>query len=238
MGTNAAITITATASDPYWAKPAHGHAAGNIVTATGIKAHAIDEATLGVAMVTASDAGGFYYTHNGTVVLSAAVWAAANDDGENLQPGEFYFLSSTSQGKLTKTAPTTGFIQPIGFAISETEFVYTTYQPTTVGDETLMQANAAAGQFRVGNMLIQWGAELSVGDDDQTITFPTAYDAGTTPTVTSTIDANTQTGSQYASNWTFRGHSNTGFISNRHNTNVGDADAAVINWFAAGVSTI
>lgn len=239
MGSNSAVTISATVQDPAWSVPAHGHAPGNLITSTGLKAQANAETTLAAAMVTSVvDVSQFRYSTGSNVILAASIWNATNADNENLQPGEFYFLSEDTQGKITKTQPTSGFVQPVGFAVSETEFVFTAYQPSAVSDETLLQANAVAGNFRVGNMLMQWGKFLSILDTDETITFPIAFDTGTIPIVSATVDAKEQTSATFAAKFTFKRMSNTGFESNRVDDDVSNAMLIEIHWFAVGVSTV
>ena len=231
--------VTATVENPSWTFATHGLVAGNIITSLGVKAQADNADTLSAGIVSeVVDANTFRYSSMGMVVLSDASWIAINDDAESLVPGEYYYLSGATAGNITKTAPLAGFVSPIGFAQSVTDFVFLPYQPSAVNDDTVMTVNTVAGQFRVGDLLFQWGQEPSIGDEPQTITFPTAYDTGGLRNLTHSVDGNGQTSGQYSQNFTCQSQSDTGFIMNRHDNNISDAQGAVYNWFAIGVSTL
>ena len=47
-------------------------------------------------------------------------WDTVTGQSGGLTPNAIYYLSGTTNGKITTTAPTTGFICPIGYAESTT----------------------------------------------------------------------------------------------------------------------
>jgi hypothetical protein len=56
----------------------------------------------------------------GPMTLPADVWSSIIDIGGALQQGVPYYVSATTAGKITKTAPGSGFAAPVGIAISPT----------------------------------------------------------------------------------------------------------------------
>lgn len=52
-------------------------------------------------------------------------WDAVTGQGGGLTTGALYFLSNTTSGNITTTAPTTGFLLPVGIAKSTTQFEVT-----------------------------------------------------------------------------------------------------------------
>jgi len=61
----------------------------------------------------------------GIVTLSEAQWAQVTDDAAALNPGNPYFLSDTTAGNITQTAPTASnhYVVVVGWAISSTELM-------------------------------------------------------------------------------------------------------------------
>lgn len=59
---------------------------------------------------------------DGTLPATTAQWDAITEQVGGLTPGSTYFLSEATAGKLTTTAPTTGWIVPVGVALSTTDF--------------------------------------------------------------------------------------------------------------------
>jgi hypothetical protein len=52
---------------------------------------------------------------------STAQWDVVTGQTGGLTPGAMYFLSNSTDGALTTTAPSTGYICPIGRALSTTK---------------------------------------------------------------------------------------------------------------------
>ena len=222
----------ATVENPSWTSAAHGHVVGTVITSLGVKAQADNADTLSAGIVSeVVDTNTFRYQSFGAVSLGDANWIAVNDDAESLIAGEYYYLSQTTAGNITKTPPTVGYLSPIGFAQSTTTFVFLPYQPSAVNDDTVMTVNTAAGHFRVGDLLFQWGNVVSNNDDAQPVVFPTAYDVGGLRSLNKSVSANGQTSGTYESNFTLLDTSDTGFNINRHDANVSNAHGAIINWW-------
>ncbi|MEX0271213.1 hypothetical protein AB3R30_18915 [Leptolyngbyaceae cyanobacterium UHCC 1019] len=59
---------------------------------------------------------------DGTLVGTTAQWDAITGQTGGLTPGATYFLSEATAGRLTTTAPTTGWVLSIGTALSTTDF--------------------------------------------------------------------------------------------------------------------
>jgi hypothetical protein len=57
---------------------------------------------------------------DGVLTATDDQWKAVQDVSASLVPGAVYFLSAATAGKIAATAPTTGFVQRIGRAISTT----------------------------------------------------------------------------------------------------------------------
>lgn len=66
---------------------------------------------------------------DGILVATTAQWDAVTGDSGGLVPGSNYFLSAANAGKLTKVAPSTGFVLRVGHALSTTEFEIEVQQP-------------------------------------------------------------------------------------------------------------
>jgi hypothetical protein len=104
--------------------------AGNAVRATTAghvgkgQANAVNTSRI-VALATAgvtSGASGTFQT-NGVVILTTGEWDAVTGGSGGLTPDSEYFLSATTAGLLTTTAPTTAghVVKPLGVALSTTE---------------------------------------------------------------------------------------------------------------------
>jgi hypothetical protein len=59
----------------------------------------------------------------GVVTATTTQWDAVTGQTGGLTSGAKYFLSNTTAGALTTTAPTTGYIAPVGVALSTTKMV-------------------------------------------------------------------------------------------------------------------
>lgn len=57
----------------------------------------------------------------GIVTATIAQWNAVTGQSSGLTVGSIYFLSASTAGGLTTTAPTTGYIAPVGIALSTTK---------------------------------------------------------------------------------------------------------------------
>jgi len=104
----------------------HGFSVGDVLYFDGTDyalAQADDGATLGIFLVsTVTDTDTFSVTISGKVELTG------------LTSGEYYFVSADIAGAFTATEPTTGYSNPIFFAISTTEAIVLPYRPAAVGD--------------------------------------------------------------------------------------------------------
>ena len=98
----------------------HGLAVGDVIYNNGtnyVKAQANATGTLGLFVVSAvADANTFTATFSGKITLSS------------LTAGQYYFVSTTTAGYVT-TEPTSGYSNPILFALSTTEAVVLPYRP-------------------------------------------------------------------------------------------------------------
>ena len=94
-----------------------------------VKAQADDTATLGLFVVSAvADANTFTATFSGKITLSS------------LTAGEYYFVSNSTAGAYVATEPTSGYSNPILFALSTTEAVVLPFRPSG------LSSDAAAGR--------------------------------------------------------------------------------------------
>ncbi len=69
--------------------------------------------------ITSSSTGGIQTI--GVVTATTEEWDVVTGDSGGLTPNTLYYLSETTAGKLKTTAPTTGYISPIGVAITTTQ---------------------------------------------------------------------------------------------------------------------
>ena len=99
----------------------HNLAVGDVIYYNGtnyVKAQANATGTLGIFVVSAvANANTFTATFSGKITLSS------------LTAGQYYFVSTTSAGDFTSTEPTSGYSNPILFALSTTEAVVLPYRP-------------------------------------------------------------------------------------------------------------
>lgn len=75
-------------------------------------------------VLTASIASGVSGTiqKDGTFTATAGQWDTVTGGTGGLTAGSIYYLSEATAGRLTTTAPTSGYILPIGIALSTTDF--------------------------------------------------------------------------------------------------------------------
>jgi len=99
----------------------HGLSVGDVVYNNGtnyIKARANATGTLGIFVVSAvEDLNTFTATFSGKITLSS------------LTAGQYYFVSTTTAGAYVSTEPTTGYSNPILFALTTTAAVVLPYRP-------------------------------------------------------------------------------------------------------------
>ena len=99
----------------------HGLAVGDVIYNNGtnyVKAQANATGTLGIFVVSAvANTNTFTATFSGKITLSS------------LTAGQYYFVSTSSAGDFTATEPTSGYSNPILFALSTTEAVVLPYRP-------------------------------------------------------------------------------------------------------------
>lgn len=129
-GTGATKTITisggggsGSGQNVSWSvtQSSHGLAVGDVIYNNGsayVKAQANATGTLGLFVVSAvADTNTFTATFSGKITLSS------------LTAGQYYFVSTTSAGDFTATEPTSGYSNPILFALSTTEAVVLPFRP-------------------------------------------------------------------------------------------------------------
>jgi hypothetical protein len=99
----------------------HGLAVGDVIYNNGtnyVKAQANATGTLGLFVVSAvANTNTFTATFSGKITLSS------------LTAGQYYFVSTTTAGAYVTTEPTSGYSNPILFALSTTEAVVLPYRP-------------------------------------------------------------------------------------------------------------
>ena len=129
-GTGATKTITisggggsSSGENVSWSvtQSSHGLAVGDVIYNNGsayVKAQANATGTLGLFVVSAvADTNTFTATFSGKITLSS------------LTAGQYYFVSTTTAGDFTATEPTSGYSNPILFALSTTEAVVLPFRP-------------------------------------------------------------------------------------------------------------
>lgn len=60
---------------------------------------------------------------SGVVTATTTQWDAVTGQSGGLTAGSKYYLSNTTAGNLTTTPPTTGYVAPVGFALSTTKMI-------------------------------------------------------------------------------------------------------------------
>jgi len=102
----------------------HGLAVGDVIYNNGtnyVKAQADNTTTLGLFVVSAvADTNTFTASFSGKITLSS------------LTAGQYYFVSTTNAGDFVSTEPTSGYSNPILFALSTTEAVVLPYRPQDI----------------------------------------------------------------------------------------------------------
>lgn len=115
----------------------HGFSVGDVLyysSGSYAKAQADAAATLGLFIVSA-----VANTNTFTATLSGKISGLSS-----LTAGQYYFLSASTAGLLTTTEPTTGYSNPIFFALSTTEGVVLPFRPAQI-DTTLTTIAVADG---------------------------------------------------------------------------------------------
>lgn len=143
-------------------------------------ANASSGVTTAIGIIDSINGVNYSFVTSGLVTLSDAQWQAVIDDGSSLVAGEYYYTSDQTAGELSRLAPTAGtsFDNPVGFALSTTEFVVMPYRPV---------ANAGAEPTN-GNILEDLSVLTGI-TNPVTVTF-----SGTVTGLTSTgAPANTAT---------------------------------------------
>ena len=107
----------------------HGLAVGDVIYNNGtnyVKAQANATGTLGLFVVSAvADANTFTATFSGKITLSS------------LTAGEYYFVSNSTAGAYVATEPTSGYSNPILFALSTTEAVVLPFRPSGLSSDAV-----------------------------------------------------------------------------------------------------
>lgn len=108
----------------------HGFSVGDVLyfntSSSYVKAQANNENTLGIFLVSE-----VHDSNNFTVTLSGKISGLSS-----LTAGHYYYLSSTTAGELTATAPTSGYRNPLLFALSATSGVVLSYRPDQISTDT------------------------------------------------------------------------------------------------------
>jgi hypothetical protein len=118
----------------------HGFSVGDAIyfdgsTETYELAQADDAATLGAFIVSSvSNSNTFTLTQNGKI-----------DGLSGLTAGQYYFVSTTTAGAIQSNQPTSGYDNPILFALSETEGVVLPYRPAAIDDAASTLAISEGG---------------------------------------------------------------------------------------------
>ena len=111
----------------------HGLAVGDVIYNNGtnyVKAQANATGTLGLFVVSAvADANTFTATFSGKITLSS------------LTAGEYYFVSNSTVGAYVATEPTSGYSNPILFALSTTEAVVLPFRPSGLSSDAIRRKN-------------------------------------------------------------------------------------------------
>lgn len=95
----------------------------------------------------------------------------------------------------------------------------------------LINDQASSNYFDIGTMRIQWGREVSTDDDDQTVTFPVAFDAMPAVTAQTEITTGSAAGWGGATNDV----TTTNFKFNRDDTIANSTHNPYIAWMAIGL---
>lgn len=144
-----------------YAQTAHGLVVGQPVYWNGtiwVIADADSDTTAARGFVsTVTDANNIIVTFFGRTTLTAAEWLARTEDGGNLVAGETYWLSTTA-GKITKTQPTSGYSQELGYAESTTVFVVSVGPVVSLSGGTVGYTVPLASAFTV------FGSGLALSD--------------------------------------------------------------------------
>lgn len=118
----------------------HGFSVGDAIyfdgsTETYELAQADDATTLGAFIVSAvANTNTFTVCQNGKI-----------DGLSGLTAGQYYFVSTTTAGAITSSQPTSGYDNPIFFALSETEGIVLPYRPAAIDDTASTLAVSEGG---------------------------------------------------------------------------------------------
>lgn len=118
----------------------HGFSVGDAIYLDSVSeeyelAQADDATTLGAFIVSAvADTNNFTLTQNGKI-----------GGLSGLTTGQYYFVSNTTAGAITSNEPTSGYDNPILFALSETEGVVLPYRPAVIDDTASTLAVSEGG---------------------------------------------------------------------------------------------
>jgi hypothetical protein len=118
----------------------HGFSVGDAIyfdgsTETYELAQADDATTLGAFIVSAvANTNTFTVCQNGKI-----------DGLSGLTAGQYYFVSTTTAGEITSNQPTSGYDNPIFFALSETEGIVLPYRPAAIDDTASTLAVSEGG---------------------------------------------------------------------------------------------
>lgn len=118
----------------------HGFSVGDAIyfdgsTETYELAQADDATTLGAFIVSAvANTNTFTVCQNGKI-----------DGLSGLTAGQYYFVSTTTAGEITSSQPTSGYDNPIFFALSETEGIVLPYRPAAIDDTASTLAVSEGG---------------------------------------------------------------------------------------------
>lgn len=85
--------------------------------------------SIGLASAAINDTSSGTIIVNGTLTGTTGEWDAVTGQTGGLTPGSVYFLSNSTAGNLTTTAPSTGYICRVGIGVSTTQFLLNFGEP-------------------------------------------------------------------------------------------------------------
>lgn len=127
-GINIQTTLTnAEATQVVICSAVYSFSAGNFKKAIANAAGTTRVVGLAAASINASASGGVVTA--GELSATTVQWDAVTGQTGGLTSGSVYYLDNATAGKLTTTAPSTGYVVEVGQAVSTTQMIVRPYQP-------------------------------------------------------------------------------------------------------------
>lgn len=131
-GTSVASSVTvsltnAEAGTTVISSPVYSFAAGSVKKAVANSSTTAQVVGFASADINAAASGSIIT--NGVAVATTGQWDAVTGQTGGLSAGAKYFLDPTTAGKITTTVPATGFVVPVGIALSSTQLNINIGQP-------------------------------------------------------------------------------------------------------------